>query len=107
MSKRCLSPKLKTHALELHAQKVKLKQELKIRSEEENLCVILYHGEFGLKRTTSLQKSFERHLPDGCSDSMMIIPPIDSRYNSCAKSCQPNPSSSLTCKLALRSLVDA
>jgi hypothetical protein len=37
ISKRCLSPKLKTHALELHERKVKLKQELKIRSEEENL----------------------------------------------------------------------
>jgi hypothetical protein len=36
-SKRCLSPKLKTHALELHARKVTLKRELKIRSEERKL----------------------------------------------------------------------
>jgi hypothetical protein len=48
-----LSPKLKTHALELHARKVKLQQQLKIRSEEEKLRVILYNGDFGLKRTTS------------------------------------------------------
>jgi hypothetical protein len=33
-----LSPKLKTHAVELHALKLNLKQELKIRSEEEKLC---------------------------------------------------------------------
>jgi hypothetical protein len=38
ISKRCLSPKLKTHASELHKRKVKLKEELKIRSEEEKLC---------------------------------------------------------------------
>ncbi len=37
ISKRCLSPKLKTHALELNARKVKLKQELKVRSEEEKV----------------------------------------------------------------------
>jgi hypothetical protein len=37
ISKRCLSPKLKTHAFELHERKVKLKQELTIRSEEEKL----------------------------------------------------------------------
>jgi hypothetical protein len=53
ISKRCLSPKLKTHALELHARKVKLQKQLKFRSEEEKLRVILYHGDFGLKRTTS------------------------------------------------------
>jgi hypothetical protein len=35
ISKQCLSPKLKTHALELHARKVKLKEELKVRSEEQ------------------------------------------------------------------------
>jgi hypothetical protein len=34
ISKTCLSPKLKTHAKELSERKTKLKQELKIRSEE-------------------------------------------------------------------------
>jgi hypothetical protein len=34
ISKTCLSPKLKTHAKELAERKAKLKQELKIRSEE-------------------------------------------------------------------------
>jgi hypothetical protein len=34
ISKRCLSPKLKTHALELHTRKVEVEQELKVRSEE-------------------------------------------------------------------------
>jgi hypothetical protein len=37
ISKRCLSPMLKTHAFELHERKVKLKQELTIRSEEEKV----------------------------------------------------------------------
>jgi hypothetical protein len=34
ISKRCLSPKLKTHALELHTREVEVEQELKVRSEE-------------------------------------------------------------------------
>jgi hypothetical protein len=34
ISKTCLSPKLKTHALELHTRKVEVEQELKVRSEE-------------------------------------------------------------------------
>jgi hypothetical protein len=38
ISKRCLSPKLKAHAVELRARKVKLKHELKIRSEEESFA---------------------------------------------------------------------
>ena len=39
LSKRCLCPKLKTHADELHERRVKLKDEIKIRLEEEKLCV--------------------------------------------------------------------
>jgi hypothetical protein len=43
ISKRCLSPKLKTHALELDARKVKLKKELKTRSEpKEGFARSLY-----------------------------------------------------------------
>jgi hypothetical protein len=38
VSKICLCPKLKTYAGELHERKVKLKQELSIRLEEEQLC---------------------------------------------------------------------
>jgi hypothetical protein len=38
LSKKCLCPKLKTYAGELHERKVKLKQELTIRLEEEQLC---------------------------------------------------------------------
>ena len=34
-SKRCLCPKLKNHAVELHTRKVELSDELKIRSTEE------------------------------------------------------------------------
>ena len=37
LSKRCLCPKLKTHAVDIHARKVELMNELKIRSEEEKL----------------------------------------------------------------------
>jgi hypothetical protein len=37
LGKRCLCPKLKTYALDLHARKVKLMRELKIRSEAETL----------------------------------------------------------------------
>jgi hypothetical protein len=36
--KKCLCPKLKTYADELHERRVKLKDELKIRLEEEKLC---------------------------------------------------------------------
>jgi hypothetical protein len=35
ISKRCLCPKLKSYALELHARKVELMLELKIRSEAD------------------------------------------------------------------------
>jgi hypothetical protein len=35
IAKECLSPKLKTHATELHARKHKLQAELKIRAAEE------------------------------------------------------------------------
>jgi hypothetical protein len=35
IAKECLSPKLKTHATELHARKQKLQAELKIRAAEE------------------------------------------------------------------------
>lgn len=35
ISKRCLRPKLKSYALELHARKMELMLELKIRSEAE------------------------------------------------------------------------
>ena len=38
VSKKCLCPKLKTYADELYKRQVKLKDELKIRSEEEKLC---------------------------------------------------------------------
>jgi hypothetical protein len=38
LSKRCLCPKLKTYANELHERRVKLKEELNIRSAEEKLC---------------------------------------------------------------------
>jgi hypothetical protein len=38
VSKKCLCPKLKTYAGELHERSVKLKEELNIRSEEEKLC---------------------------------------------------------------------
>jgi hypothetical protein len=38
VSKKCLCPKLKSYADELYKRKVKLKDELKIRSEEEKLC---------------------------------------------------------------------
>jgi hypothetical protein len=38
LSKTCLCPKLKGYADELHERSVKLKQELKARSEEEKLC---------------------------------------------------------------------
>jgi hypothetical protein len=38
VSKKCLCPKLKTYADELYKRKVKLKDELKIRSEEKKLC---------------------------------------------------------------------
>jgi hypothetical protein len=38
VSKQCLCPKLKTYANELHERRVKLKQQLKMRSEEEKLC---------------------------------------------------------------------
>jgi hypothetical protein len=38
ISKRCLSPKLKTHASELHDRKEHLKQQLKIRSERKRIC---------------------------------------------------------------------
>jgi hypothetical protein len=37
LSKRCLCPKLKTHAEELHERRVKLKDELTIRLEEKKL----------------------------------------------------------------------
>lgn len=37
ISKRCLCPRLKTHAEELHARKVTLKGELKIRPEREKV----------------------------------------------------------------------
>jgi hypothetical protein len=50
-----LSPKLKSHAAEFHERKVKLKEEFKIRSEEQNLPVTSYHGDFGRKRRTSLK----------------------------------------------------
>jgi hypothetical protein len=36
VSKTCLCPKLKTYADELHERRVKLKDELKIRLEQEN-----------------------------------------------------------------------
>jgi hypothetical protein len=45
ISKTCLSPKLKTHAEELSARKVKLKQELKIRSEEEKPWAYFVSGQ--------------------------------------------------------------
>jgi len=38
VSKQCLCPKLKTYAGELHERRVKLKEELDIRLEEEKLC---------------------------------------------------------------------
>jgi hypothetical protein len=57
LSKRCLSPTLKRHAIELHERKAKLKKELKIRFEEEKLRVISNHSEFGVWRTTSLKKA--------------------------------------------------
>jgi hypothetical protein len=38
VSKTCLCPKLKSCAGELYERKVKLKQELNIRLEEEQLC---------------------------------------------------------------------
>jgi hypothetical protein len=38
VSKKCLCPKLKTYADELYKRKVKLKDELRIRSEEKELC---------------------------------------------------------------------
>jgi hypothetical protein len=63
LSKRCLSPTLKRHAIELHARKVKLKEELKIRSEEEKLRVISYHGDFGLKRKKALEITYRMMVP--------------------------------------------
>jgi hypothetical protein len=61
ISKRCLSPKLKTHALELHARKVKLQQQLKIRGSaaEEvsadlaNLPAVALNDILGTMRTSS------------------------------------------------------
>jgi hypothetical protein len=38
VSKNCLCPKLKTYADELYKRKIKLKDELKMRSDEEKLC---------------------------------------------------------------------
>jgi hypothetical protein len=56
-----LSPKLKTHALELHARKVKLQQQLKIRGSaaEEvsadlaNLPAVALNDILGTMRTSS------------------------------------------------------
>src|SRR5437868_5357234 len=57
LSKRCLSPKLKSHATELYARKVRLKQELKIRSEAEKANPSLFrHRSSGRNRTISFNK---------------------------------------------------